>query len=102
MRHAYGNANGDSHIHSDSDSDGYGCLTHADGNGNAHADCDTNSNGYSNRDSYLTTAGYTDASAASESSRASAFLPCFPAQRAALRCQATSGKKVLTLAGSPS
>jgi hypothetical protein len=63
MRHAYGNANGDSHIHSDSDSDGYSCLTHADGNGNAHADCDTNSNGYSNRDSYLTTAGYTDASA---------------------------------------
>ena len=63
MRHANGNANGDSHIHSDADSDGYSCLTHTDGDRNAYADCDTNSNGYSNRDSYLTTAGYTDASA---------------------------------------
>ena len=61
MRHAYGNANGDSHIHSDCDSDGYCCLTHADGYGNAHADCDANGNGNANGDRHRTTAGYTDA-----------------------------------------
>ena len=72
MRHAYGDANGDSHIHSDADSDGYSCLTHTDGDCNAHADCDTNvdcdcdcdGNCYSDRDRIA--AFYTDASASGD------------------------------------
>jgi hypothetical protein len=72
MRHANGDANGDSHIHSDADSDGYSCLTHTDGDCNAHADCDTNvdcdcdcdGNCYSDRDRIA--AFYTDASASGD------------------------------------
>jgi hypothetical protein len=72
MRHAYGNANGDSNcrIHSDGDSNG-NAYTKPDGNGN----CDSNSNGDgafantdsdSNGDCDRTAAAYTDATSAAD------------------------------------
>ena len=79
MRHAYGNANGDSncHIHSDSgcngnaytitDSNGHGHI-HSDGDchGNAYANSDSNSNCDSNDDCDRTAAAYTDATATAD------------------------------------
>jgi len=77
MRHAYGNANGDSncHIHPDSDCHGNAyantngnCHIHSDGDchGNAYANSDSNSNCDSNDDCDRTAAAYTDATATAD------------------------------------
>ena len=61
MRHAYGNANGDSHIHSD-----------GDGHCDVYANSDGDSNGYGYGD--CTAAAFTDATASTDTAGPSEHL----------------------------
>jgi hypothetical protein len=79
MRHAYGDANGYSHIHSDGNSDGNGhiysdgdcdrngdcdgAFANTDGNCHRNVDSDGDGNCYSNGDRDRTATAYTDATA---------------------------------------
>jgi hypothetical protein len=77
MRHAYGDANGDSHIHANGNCDGNSnCYIHA--NGDRHSDiyCNSNSNcdsnGYSNCDRIA--AAFTDAATSADTAGPSGHL----------------------------
>jgi len=71
MRHAYGNANGDSHIHTDGDGN---CDIHSDCDGNCYSNSDGDSHGYGDSNCDRTAAAFTDATASTDTAGPSEHL----------------------------
>ena len=71
MRHAYGNANGDSHIHTDGDGN---CDIHSDCDGNCYSNSDGDSHGYGDSNCDRTAAAFTDPATSADTAGPSGHL----------------------------